>query len=212
LSGLALLCQKRVRTGAPGYLISQFFSPALNQRDDAWGGGREARARFLLLVLAEIRRIAGEDFPVLWKMNCDDFLPQGAGQEEYSWLAGRLARAGANLIEISGGSRTRSSCTPVSSGRPVRARPTSCPPWRPSVEKVGRLPLALTGGLRSRPAMEKALASGADLVGLCRPLISEPNLPRRLLTEKGGPPARCIDCNQCLLAIAQRPLACVNFS
>ena len=60
--------------------------------------------------------------------------------------------------------------------------------------------------------MENALALGADMVGMCRPLISEPDLPRRLLAGGNSAPARCVDCNQCLLAIAENPLSCVNFS
>jgi 2,4-dienoyl-CoA reductase-like NADH-dependent reductase (Old Yellow Enzyme family) len=76
---------------------------------------------------------------------------------------------------------------------------------------VGDTPLALTGGLRSRGAMEQALEDGADLVGLCRPLISEPGLPNRLLHGPDRRRSRCTSCNKCLLSIAAEPLCCLEF-
>ena len=176
--------------GAHGYLVSQFFSPLLNQRDDDWGGSRRRRARFPLLVLEEIRRSAGEDFPVLWKMNCDDFLAGGAGLEDYAWLAGRLAEGQVSLIEISGGLKDQIKLRARlkrQAGEDEAYFLSALVVFR---REVGRLPLALTGGLRSRAAMENALALGADMVGMCRPLISEPELPRRLLAGGNSAPAR----------------------
>ena len=198
--------------GAHGYLVSQFFSPALNQREDAWGGGREGRARFPLLVLAETRRAAGEDFPVLWKMNSDDFDPRGAGLADYAWLAGRLAQAGVGLIEISGGIKEQIKLRKQLERAAGGSEAYFLPALAAFRREVGRLPLALTGGLRSGRAMEAALAQGADLVGLCRPLISEPDLPQRLLADPEHAHARCSDCNQCLLAIASEPLSCPRFA
>lgn len=197
--------------GAHGYAISQFFSPAMNKRDDGWGGDREGRSRLPLLVLAEIRRAAGEDFPVLWKMNSDDFLPEGAGLADYAWLAGRLARAGASLIEISGGIKDQIKLRARLKRQAAGDEAYFLPALDAFREQVGGVPLALTGGLRTRPAMEKALAQGADLIGMCRPLISEPDLPLRLLADGEAAAPRCIDCNKCLLAIAKQPLSCVNF-
>ena len=198
--------------GAHGYLVSQFFTPAINQRTDAWGGSREKRGRFPLLVLAEIRRAVGEDFPVFWKMNCDDFLPEGAGLEDYAWLAGQLARGGAGLIEISGGIKDQIKLRARLKRQAGAAEAYFLPALAAFRAAVGETPLALTGGFRTRAAMENALAQGADLAGLCRPLISEPDLPRRLLAANGDAAARCIDCNQCLLAIAKEPLACRHFA
>jgi 2,4-dienoyl-CoA reductase-like NADH-dependent reductase (Old Yellow Enzyme family) len=198
--------------GAHGYLVSQFFSPALNRRQDAWGGDRKARARFPLRVLDEVRRAVGRDFPVLWKMNCDDFLPQGAGLQDYAWLAGRLAEAGVNLIEISGGIKDQIKLRNRLKRQAGESEAYFLPALDAFRREVGHLPLALTGGLRSLPAMEGVLAQGADVVGLCRPLISEPDLPKRLLHGPEGRRARCISCNKCLLAIARQPLSCLEFA
>lgn len=197
--------------GAHGYLVSQFFSPAFNQRGDDWGGSRENRARFLLLVQAEISRRAGAEFPVLWKINTNDFAPQGADQADYLWLAGRLAAAGAALLELSGGIREQVKLHNRLRREAGEQEAYFLPALQDFRAAVGDTPLALTGGLRSRQAMEAVLAAGADLVGLSRPLISEPGLPQRLLHGPDRRRARCTSCNQCLLSIATEPLACPEF-
>jgi 2,4-dienoyl-CoA reductase-like NADH-dependent reductase (Old Yellow Enzyme family) len=81
----------------------------------------------------------------------------------------------------------------------------------PFRQAIGATPLAVTGGLRSLPAMEDLLQNGADLIGLCRPLLCEPSLPRRLLSASRPRRARCTSCNQCLLRIARQPVKCVAF-
>jgi 2,4-dienoyl-CoA reductase-like NADH-dependent reductase (Old Yellow Enzyme family) len=74
-----------------------------------------------------------------------------------------------------------------------------------------RTPLAITGGIRSLETMEDLLNNGMDLIGLCRPLICEPDLPLRLLSTPDHRPARCTSCNQCLLRIARQPVKCLEF-
>ncbi len=71
-------------------------------------------------------------------------------------------------------------------------------------------PWPSTGGMRSRQAMEAVLAAGRIWVGLCRPLISEPDLPRRLLQGPDRRPSPCTPQQQCLLAIANEPLCCLE--
>ena len=62
---------------AHGYLLSQFLSPRFNERTDEYGGTVENRARIVLTILKGIKASLGDDFPVLTKMNCDDFIERG---------------------------------------------------------------------------------------------------------------------------------------
>lgn len=197
--------------GAHGYLLSEFLSPATNPRRDRWGGSLGNRMRLTLEVYHAIRGRVGVDFPILWKLNTADYLENGAGPEEYARVAGELARAGVNLIEMSGGLkdqiRLRARLSQEAGHREAYFFQTLAP-FR---QAVGDTPLALTGGIRSRPAMENLLQKGADLIGMCRPLICEPSLPRRLLGSAHPRRARCTSCNQCLLRIARQPVKCVAF-
>ncbi len=76
--------------GANGYLITQFLSSGINDRDDEYGGNWESRARFVLEIIREIRKQVGYDFHLQMKINAVDnndwlypWLPKGNTQEEY---------------------------------------------------------------------------------------------------------------------------------
>ncbi len=70
--------------GAHGYLISEFLSPYTNRRTDQYGGNTENRLRFVKQIYKRSRELVGVDFPILIKINCDDFLEGGITLEEYN--------------------------------------------------------------------------------------------------------------------------------
>lgn len=177
--------------GAHGYLISSFLSPVTNRRPDAWGGSLENRARFLIETLRAVRAAVGRDFPVALKLNSDDFRQGGFSNEECVQVVRWLNDESVDLLEVSGGSYEqprllgfegkRSSAMPV---RPsTRRREAYFAAYAETLREVARMPLMITGGFRTRAAMESAVAEGdCDVVGLGRPLCTEPDLPRRLLS------------------------------
>ncbi|MBF0301814.1 MAG: NADH:flavin oxidoreductase, partial [Desulfamplus sp.] len=65
-----------------GYLISEFLSPLTNHRTDEYGGSFENRIRFGIEIMLAIRQAVGEDFPIIVRMNGNDFMRQGQGREE----------------------------------------------------------------------------------------------------------------------------------
>lgn len=88
---------------AHGYLLSQFLSPAFNQRTDAYGGTVENRTRLLLDVLQALRTQLGPQFPLLVKLNSEDFLDGGLTVEESVQVGALLQESGIDAIELSGG-------------------------------------------------------------------------------------------------------------
>jgi len=88
---------------AHGYLLSQFFSPLYNRRRDDYGGSVANRARICLEILAAIRKEVGTDYPVLIKMNGQDYHRNGLVREESLQIAKLLAEAGMDALELSGG-------------------------------------------------------------------------------------------------------------
>lgn len=198
--------------GAHGYLISCFFSPATNNRQDRWGGSFQNRLRFPLEVYSAVREAVGDEFPILWKINTDDFHPNGQGINEYAMAAGKLAEMGLDLIEMSGGIieqiKLRTSLKKQAGLREAYFR-DAIPRFREAVgEKTA---LAITGGLRSLEVMEEVLTEGVDFIGLSRPLIAEPDLPNRLLFSPDKRPSKCTSCLKCLVQIANQSLKCVEF-
>jgi 2,4-dienoyl-CoA reductase-like NADH-dependent reductase (Old Yellow Enzyme family) len=172
---------------AHGYLVSQFLSPLTNRRDDAWGGDAPRRARFLLEVVRAVRAAVGPSFPVGVKLNSADFQRGGFTVEESMAVARDLEAAGIDLLEISGGNyespaMAGSGELPAEARRSTREREAYFLDYARQIRAVTRLPILLTGGMRSRAVMEEALAGGAvDLIGLARPMTHTPDLPRRLL-------------------------------
>lgn len=178
--------------GAHGYLISSFLSPVTNRRTDAWGGSLENRARFLIEVLRATRRRVGADFPVGLKLNSDDFRKGGFSNDECIRVVEWLNREQVDLLEVSGGTYEqprligfegkRDSAVPLRAS--TRSREAYFGAYAEGIRRVARMPLMITGGFRSASAMAAAISGGdCDVIGLGRPLCTEPDLPRRLLDD-----------------------------
>ncbi|PYZ98283.1 NADH oxidase [Alteribacter lacisalsi] len=166
--------------GAHGYLISQFLSPKHNIRQDQWGGSLENRSRFLFTVLNCVREAAGTDFPVSVKLNAADFLKGGFSMEDSLTVVKKLAGAGVDLVEVSGGTYENPEMTGLS--HQSSKREAYFLSFAESVKReLPNLPLAVTGGFRTRAGMEEALSSrAADMIGMARPLAVYPDLPLKL--------------------------------
>ena len=88
---------------AHGYLLSQFLSPFFNKRTDNYGGSIENRARILLEAFQAVRNEVGEEFPILVKINSEDFVEGGLTADEMLQVCAMLEKAGVDAIEMSGG-------------------------------------------------------------------------------------------------------------
>ena len=164
---------------AHGYLISQFLSPHTNRRTDRWGGSLDNRMRFLLEIVRAVRGAVGAGFSVQVKLNSADFQRGGFDAGESMTVVQALEAEGIDLLEVSGGNYES---TAMFGRRSTRDREAYFLDYVEGVRARTRLPLLLTGGFRSAPAMGAAIRGGAvDLVGMARPLVVEPDLPRRLL-------------------------------
>ncbi len=184
---------------AHGYLLSQFLSPFFNRRTDNYGGSIENRTRIIVETLLAIRNEVGDDFPVLVKINSEDFVDGGLSMDEMIEVCAMLERAGLDAVEISGGtlyaSGAYSSCrvgTPKTREQEVYYREAA----RRFKESI-KVPLLLVGGIRSPEVAEELVAGSlVDHISLCRPLIREPGLINRWRSGDRNP-ATCKYCNGC---------------
>jgi 2,4-dienoyl-CoA reductase-like NADH-dependent reductase (Old Yellow Enzyme family) len=167
---------------AHGYLLSEFLSPFFNRRTDEYGGCVENRARIVLDVLRSVRAAVGGDYPVLIKLNSEDFIDGGLSVDEMLCVAELLEKAGIDAVEMSGGTIYASGqYSSIRQGDP--AVPEKEVYYRDAAvrfkEKIG-VPLILVGGIRSLEVAEGLVDGGvADYISLSRPLIREPGLVRR---------------------------------
>lgn len=166
---------------AHGYLLSQFLSPFYNRRTDQYGGPIANRSRLVLEVLRAIRETVGKDFPILIKINSQDFLAGGLTVEDMLQVAAALQGEGIDAIELSGGTSYSGKCIPVRKGTIESADQEVY--YREEAQKVRQqvqAPLILVGGVRSLEVAGQLVDSGlTDFVALSRPLIREPALIKR---------------------------------
>jgi len=182
---------------AHGYLLSQFLSPVFNKRQDEYGGSIANRARIHLEIYQSVRKAVGNDFPILIKMNCGDFVENGLGITESIQIAKLIDSAGFDAIELSGGF--------IKTGKLSPSRPSiNSPDKEAYFQKYARkikdeiaIPLVLVGGMRSFEIAEKIILEGtADYISMSRPFIREPDLINRWQSgdrEK----SKCISDNLC---------------
>lgn len=166
---------------AHGYLLSQFLSPLVNDRDDAYGGSLENRARLLLEVVREVRRATSKRFGLGVKINSADFQRGGFDAEDFRGVARMLDREAIDFIEVSGGNYESQVFLEADLPTSSAAREGFFLDFVRDVRREVEVAVLLTGGLRSRRGMEGALAEGADLIGMARPLALRADLPRALL-------------------------------
>jgi len=196
---------------AHGYLINQFLSPHTNRRGDAYGGDLRGRSRFLLEACTRVRAAVGDDYPLLVKLNGSDNLEEGFSLEEALQVAAALDDAGVDAIEVSGGTPASGERNPLRRGIASPEQEAYNLPLAREIKAAVRCPVMLVGGIRSRWTARGILRRGeADYIALCRPLIQEPDLPRRWRWAEGETPARCSSCNGCFKTALKGSIACVK--
>lgn len=184
--------------GAHSYLLSQFFNPYYNRREDEYGGSIENRARIILEVYEEIRSQVGDNFPVMIKINSEDFIDGGATIEDSLQLAQMLDERGIDAIEVSGGGSGSKDKMPPRMKINRLEKEAYHAEFAKKIAEAVTAPVILVGGIRSPETIEKLLeTSKIEYFSMSRPLLAEPNLPRRWQEGDRGK-SHCVSCNGCL--------------
>jgi 2,4-dienoyl-CoA reductase-like NADH-dependent reductase (Old Yellow Enzyme family) len=186
---------------AHGYLLSQFLSPLCNRREDEYGGNLKNRVRFVAELIERVRRTVGPDFPILMKINGDDFVDGGLKAAESAAMTSLFEGAGLDAVEISGGLFGSDRIPKELIRRSARKPETSAfflDQAQEFREKLN-IPIVLVGGIRSVEMIEWLLSEGkVDYVAMSRPFIREPH---RVKHWKSGDraPSSCQTCDRCML-------------
>ena len=194
---------------AHGYLLDTFLSPQANIRNDDYGGNTLKRSRIVVEIIEEARKLVGDDYPILAKMNFNDYIDGGITTDEACKVAKIITGAGIDGIEISAG--TLADDPNRICPRPKNEEEESCfREYAVELKKNVNVPVILVGCHRTPEIMADIIETGdADLLSMSRPFIREPDLVSRW--EKGNlTKAACISCNGCLRLIMEgKQVRCV---
>ncbi len=165
---------------AHGYLLSQFLSPHFNRRRDVYGGDIANRCRIHQEILQAMRQSLGPEFPILMKINGQDYDESGLSRADAVHIAKALADAGLDAIEVSGGLHTGGKLSPSRPGIHTAEKEAYFRQDAQAIKQAAGIPVILVGGIRSLEVAEAVIQEGvADFVSMSRPLVREPDLIKR---------------------------------
>ncbi|WP_294349024.1 NAD(P)/FAD-dependent oxidoreductase [uncultured Clostridium sp.] len=177
--------------GGHSYLLCQFLSPIYNNRTDEFGGSLENRARFARLVIDKVREAVGPFFPIMLRISADEFVKGGNTLEDTLKTLEYLNEE-VDIFNVS-------SALNDSIQFQIDAMHLE-DGWRAymaeAVKKKFNKPTITTGNIRSPKIADEILGlEKADIIGMGRGLIAEPNWVNKVMAGKEETLRKCISCN-----------------
>ncbi|MEE9911036.1 MAG: FAD-dependent oxidoreductase [Deltaproteobacteria bacterium] len=175
-----------------GYLISQFLSELTNQREDEYGGSWENRMRFGLEIASAVRKAVGSDYPVMWRINGNDLMANGIGRVRLQEYTALIVKNGADAISVNVGwheARIPQLVTEV-------PRATYAYLAR-GIKECVDVPV-IAGHRINDPQTARQMIEDdlCDMVAMGRPLIADPDLPKKTAENRENEIIHCIACAQ----------------
>lgn len=204
---------------AHAYVLSSFLS-RVNKRTDGYGGSLQNRMKLPIEVFKAVRGLVGENYPLGIRINGEDFHVTGNTLAQSSRIGAKFAELGADYISVSAGSRFEDALTPPEGSPPDPMSGYSghrMSPWfwwpdgthvfladgvRQAVRAAGfNTPIITAGKIREPEHAERILQQEkADMIGLCRALLCDPDWPVKAKEGREKELVRCVACNWCLEA------------
>ena len=188
---------------AHGYLPAAFMSPTANRRTDAWGGSLENRCRFAVEVIRAMKARVGEDFPITIKISADEFADGGLNIGDTAQIVKLLEKAGVAAIQVSAGAPSDANVVRFDQRVTFMRTMPMATEFGPlvylaeEVKKHVRIPVIAVGRLNDPDLAERVLEEGkADLIGITRQLITDPDWPNKVRDGRLDEIRPCIACNE----------------
>jgi 2,4-dienoyl-CoA reductase-like NADH-dependent reductase (Old Yellow Enzyme family) len=207
---------------AHAYVLSSFLS-RVNKRTDGYGGNLANRMKLPIEVYQAVRNLVGDRFPLGIRINGEDFTVGGNTLSQSAVIARKFAQLGADYLSVSAGSRFEDAAVPPEGSPPDPMSGYSghrMSPWfwwpdgthvylaegiRNAVREAGLdTPVVTAGKIREPRHAEQILdQKKADIIGLCRALLADPDWPVKAREGREKEIVRCVACNYCLEADAR---------
>jgi 2,4-dienoyl-CoA reductase (NADPH2) len=193
-------------SGIVGYLISNFLSNYTNRRTDEYGGDIRGRARFMVEVIQAVKKVCG-DVPLGIRLCAEELLNDVSGNTpEESMITYKMAEeAGVDYLSVTAGWQE--------STAPVISRDIPQGSWLHLAKRAKehvKVPISMAYRLFRPELPNKAIGDGElDIWEMCRPMIADPLLPKKVLEGREEDIRPCVACNLCLARLFRdAPMTC----
>lgn len=179
--------------GAHGYLIQEFTSHYSNKRTDEYGGDLAGRAKFSLDIIKNVREKVGADFPILYRMSTDEYLPNGEGLTiaDSLALAMMYEEAGVDALHSSIGNYT----TIHYMLPPAAVKHGESEGLAQSLKQVVSIPIINVGRFNDAYIADAAIKAGrCDMVAMGRQSLADPLMPKKIKEGRNAEVRHCIGC------------------
>ncbi len=192
-----------------GYLIDEFLSPALNHREDQWGGSVEHRSRLLVEIIRAIRARVGTDYPVWMRINALEYhKPDGETFVDQCAVIERAVAAGLDAVHVTAYANLDVATGPTDSYAPHRVGDLA--DYAAEVRSLVDVPVITFGRFEPHEADAVIAAGRADFVAMGRKLLADPDLPNKLGAGESDRIRPCLYQYRCIGNIfVNESLACV---
>ena len=187
--------------GGHGNLLAQFTSPHYNKRTDKYGGSLENRARFAIEVVEKTRELCGENFVIDYRISADEIIEDGMRFDETLQLMKILKNHGVDMFNVSAGLHSEGLMKYISYWLQsyTQARGFNVH-WTQKIKDYfqGDILLTAVGSVVNVDLAEEYISNGwCDFVAMCRPLMADPDMPRKAAQNRREDIRPCLRCNAC---------------
>jgi len=196
-----------------GYLLAQFLNPRVNRRNDRYGGGLKGRLTFVREVLSAVREGAGEGAVVGIRISGDELDHDGLTPGEVLDIAVALAGDGViDYINVTAG--TSAGLAGSTHIVPSMAFDNAyVVPFAAAIKEKVSIPVFVAGRINQPQSAEQVLSGGqADMCGMTRAMICDPEMPRKAEATCFNDIRACIACNQACIGhmLKGYPISCIQ--
>ena len=183
---------------AHGWLPSQFLAPAINKRNDEFGGSFENRARFPKMILKKVRENLGEDFTIDMRISATENFAGCAPPEEIVRFIKEVSDEGLiDMVNVSFGGHISKDASMLNSPSAFSPDMTFAA-YSKAIKDVVDIPVAVVGKIMTPEQAEQILEEGkADAVVIGRASIADPWWAKKALDSRPEDIIPCILCGRC---------------
>ncbi len=200
-------------TASHGLLLAQFLSPDVNRRDDEFGGSEEKRFRFIREVVAAVRKAIGPDRVIGIRISAQEDDPTGLDAQTVLDACRRMNDlADLDYLNVTMGSMAGLGSS-VHVAPPMSFDHAYTAPHAASIKEVFSRSVFVAGRINQPQLAEQILEKGqADMCGMTRAMISDPEMPNKAHGGKLDDIRACIGCNQACIGHYHQgvPISCIQ--